>query len=108
MYTINIGLNNNPLNLEQVAKLLNQFKIFGLEKYQEKIGEYEGAEEPTFVGVLDYINRNFVEALCEIMTQECIALFDHEKNEGKLIYSPLFNGEKYTFDPKYFLHYENN
>lgn len=105
MYTINIGLNNNPLNLEQVAKLLNQFKIFGLEKYQEKIGEYEGADEPTFVGVLDYININFVETLCQIMTQECIAIFNHDTNEGELIYDPLFNGEKYTFDEKYFLHF---
>lgn len=108
MYTINIGLNNNPLKLDQVAKLLNEFKIFGLEKYQEKIGDYEGDVEPTFVGVLDYINKKFVEALCEIMTQECIAIFDHEANEGRLIYNPLFNGQKYQFDPNYFLHYENN
>lgn len=107
MYTINIGLNNNPLNLDQIASLLNQAMALGLEDYKEKIGQYDGAEEPTFVGVLDYINKSLVEALCEIMTQECIAIFNHDTNEGKLIYDPLFNGEKYQFDEKYFLHYED-
>ena len=107
MYTINIGLNNNPLKLDQVAKLLNEFKIFGLEKYQEKIGDYEGDVEPTFVGVLDYINNKFVEALCEIMTQDCIAIYNHDTEVGELVYNPLYEGEKYDFDEKYFLHYES-
>jgi len=108
MYTINIGLNNNPLNLEQVAKLLNQFKIFGLEDYQEKSGDYLGAEEPTFVGVMESITSNHVEALCEIMTQDCIAVYNHDTEVGQLVYNPLYEGDKYEFDPKYFLHYENN
>lgn len=103
MYTINIGLNNNPLNLDQVAKLLNQFKLFGLEDYQEKSGDYLGAEEPTFVGELDSITSNHVEALCEIMTQDCIAIYNHDTEVGDLVYNPLYEGEKYEFDPKYFL-----
>jgi hypothetical protein len=103
MITINIGLNNNPLNLEQVAKLLNQFKLFGLNDYAEKLGEYVGADEPTFVGELDFITANHVEALCEIMTQDCIAIYNHDTEVGELVYNPLYEGDKYTFDPKYFL-----
>lgn len=107
MYTINIGLNNNPLTLDQVANLLNRFKVFGLEDYQEKLGEYEDNEEPTFVGVLESITSNHVEALCEIMTQECIAVYNHDTKVGELVYSPLYEGDKYEFDEKYFLHYDN-
>ena len=103
MYTINIGLNNNPLNLENVAKLLNQFKLFGLYDYAEQIGQYEDVEEPTFVGELDSITSNHVEALCEIMTQDCIAVYNHDTEVGELVYNPLYEGEKYEFNPKYFL-----
>jgi hypothetical protein len=103
MYTINIGLNNNPLTLEEIAKLLNQFKLFGLTDYAEKLGEYVGAEEPTFVGELEVMTTNFAEALCEIMTQDCIAIYNHDWEVGELVYNPLYEGEKYEFDPKYFL-----
>jgi hypothetical protein len=103
MITINIGLNNNPLTLEEIAKLLNQFKLFGLTDYAEKLGEYVGAEEPTFVGELEVMTTNFAEALCEIMTQDCIAIYNHDWEVGELVYNPLYEGEKYEFDPKYFL-----
>ena len=103
MYTINIGLNNNPLTLEEIAKLINQCKVFGLTKYAEKLGEYDGADEPTFVGELEVMTSNFVEAFCEIMTQDCIAFYNHDKEVGELVYNPLYEGEKYEFDMKYFL-----
>ena len=103
MYTINIGLNNNPLNLEQIAKLLNQFMLFGLTDYAEQIGQYVEAIEPTFVGELEVITANHVEALCEIMTQDCIAIYNHDLEIGELVYNPLYEGEKYEFDMKYFL-----
>jgi hypothetical protein len=103
MYTINIGLNNNPLTLEEIAKLINQCKVFGLTKYAEKLGEYDGADEPTFVGELDVMTSNFAEAFCEIMTQDCIAFYNHDTEVGELVYNPLYEGDKYEFDPKYFL-----
>jgi hypothetical protein len=103
MYTINIGLNNNALNLEQIAKLLNQFMLFGLTDYAEQVGQYVGAEEPTFVGELEWVLSDHVEALCEIMTQDCIAIYNHDTEVGELVYNPLYEGDKYDFDIKYFL-----
>lgn len=100
MYTLNIGLNNNPLNQNELFELL---KNFGLNKFQVQKGEYLGNEEPTLIAEIERIHKDQIEALCEICTQECIAIYDNNLHLGHLVYNPLFEGEKYQFDKQYFL-----
>lgn len=100
MYTLNIGLNNNPLGESEIFELL---KNFGLQKFVVRNGSYLNNIEPTAIAVIERIHKDQIEALCEICTQECIAIWDNHLNLGHLVYNPFFDGEKIQFDVNYFL-----
>ena len=112
----NIGLGNNPLtkyysdgitpdNLQ--LDIFNLLMQYGYAEPYYKIcdGLYNDQKEYTYVGILwlnDGLDIDAVtEDLCEAMTQECISY--KSEDESKLIYNPLFDGEKYTFNEEYFI-----
>jgi hypothetical protein len=114
--TLNIGLNNNPLTATEIKERLSNSFPNNLIEFREALGEYEGHDEPTLVVKISQVPTDFdhwvvfVGVLNELMTQECIPIklvwmneYGIEKNKTQLVYNKDFNGEKYTFDPKYFI-----
>jgi hypothetical protein len=101
MYTLNIGLNNNPLAPPSiVGYCLNPI---GLEEWDVKSGTYNGVKESTLVADVTRATIDYIEKLCQKLNQECIAVYDHVTQNGILIYNPHFDGTKQKFDPNYFL-----
>jgi hypothetical protein len=114
--TFNIGLNNNPFNYEQLARFIN--KVFGTTNEKVEIqlrnGTYEGDSEPTAVVRVTHLSEYqddlwaemMAAILCAVCTQECIP-YRHVVADvvmaQQLVYNPQFEGEKYTFDPAYFI-----
>jgi hypothetical protein len=83
-------------------------------KYQVSKGKYNGNSEPTLI-VEFYADSNakienlpiITENLCKETYQDCIPFlvnFNEIEPFGLLIYNPCFEGQKYLFDQKYFLH----
>jgi len=115
---INIGLNNNPLNAEQIKQIFYKNNLFEFILFDEKEGEYindrfvyceptliiEGETKQTAEQVETYI---FL--LCTLLTQDCIPftfadlLSKEQKQINKLVYNKNFNGLKQEFDKNYFL-----
>lgn len=114
-FTLNIGLNNNPL----VAKrndgapsivqetILNLLKLafpYASELYRIETGEWDNDKEPTLVAYVDAeestIDRK-VQLLCDIMTQICIPYASDSKSN--LVYQTDWNGEKFDFSNEYFI-----
>lgn len=118
--TFNIGLNNNPLNYESMARFMNN--AFGTtnEKVEVQLrnGSYEGDSEPTAVVRVwhksDYQDALWAETmattLCELCTQECIPYTYYNCGfavDEQLVYNPDFKGDKYDFDAAYFIAYSD-
>ena len=105
MYTLNIGLNNNPFNAHQIFDMLQDFYLVPSIMAVE-MGEYNNNEEPTLVvrvrPMLDDMD-SLIRELCKVLTQECIAYINDSTEEGKLVYNESFEGEKYVFDMQYFI-----
>jgi hypothetical protein len=114
--TLNIGLNNNPLTATEIKERLSNSFPKNIMEFREALGEYEGHDEPTLVVKISQISsdvqywRAFVETLNSLLTQECIPfkLVSIDENgfqstHEELVYNTTFEGEKYTFDPKYFI-----
>lgn len=110
-FTTNIGLNNNPFDEKnQVLAIFDKLiELSGgtIDKTQFKVGEYDGAPEPTLIidfnigtNHLAYEIINFATI---IFNQECIPILSKDKTYKKLIYNYKFNGEKLNFDENYFL-----
>ncbi len=114
-FTINIGLNNNPLTAkkqdgsvsivqDQIQCLLKLAFPYSSEFYRIETGEWDGEKEPTFVGYIDANEETIdkkVQLLCDIMTQVCIPYYSESKSN--LVYESFFTGEKYTFNKEYFI-----
>lgn len=100
MYTINIGLANPVFNNLNSAR----FTIETTLKYVDEVSNirisYDG-DEPTLIVSFDYFIKP-VEHLARALDQDCVALFNHERNEGYLL------GDKADqwgeFNPEYFQH----
>jgi hypothetical protein len=104
MYTLNIGLNNNPLNPTSIIGYhLNSYDLLS---WEVQSGEYNGVKEFTLVAEVNKINAPLIMELCDKLTQECIAVYDHVTQNGILIYNPNFDGTKQKFDPNHFLFIE--
>jgi hypothetical protein len=129
MYTtFNIGLNNNPYSYEQVADMVTRsFSRFtNRVQVQLREGLYHPNDEtiifePTAVVRLEhslgYQDPEWAElitrTLCDVFTQECIP-YRHIDVKGsdvtiteELVYNDNFKGDKYDFDPAYFIDYAN-
>jgi hypothetical protein len=102
MYILNIGLNNNPRSFDDIAVDLDaMFTIRG--PVAKALGEWDGNSELTLVAYVAECDKKSIELLCKIYTQECIAVWSADFNDGWLVYKPSFEGERYTFDKEYFL-----
>ena len=111
---INIGLNNNPLSVEQIKQMFYKNSIFEFILFERRRGEYLTNYEPTLLiegetkQTAEQI-ESYIFLLCTLLTQECIAftltdLLSKENNQvNKLVYNKNFNGLKYEFNKDYFL-----
>lgn len=114
-FTLNIGLNNNPLaekNInggissvqETIFKLLKLAFPYVSEFYRIEIGEWDNDKEPTLVIYVDADESTIdskVQLLCDIMTQICIPYASDSKSN--LVYQSFWNGEKFDFSNEYFI-----
>lgn len=103
---INLGLNNNPMNAQQIYDYFVSLSEYRLMAYIIKDKTFMGDVEPTFVALLEYKYTRDSKVLldaenwCSIFTQESIALVT-DKMEV-LAFNPGFEGEAYKFDPSLF------
>ena len=116
---INIGLNNNPLNAEQIKQMFYKNSICEFILFEERKGEYLNNYEPTLI-IEGETNQtpeqieSYIFLLCTLLTQECIPytfvdLLSEENNQvNKLVYNNTFEGLKYEFNKDYFLTIGNN
>lgn len=107
---LNIGLGNNPFDASSAAMLtsniLSKHSATDI-AFRESKGVYTGKDEDNIVMQFDWYGdkkslTELLEALCVIMTQECIASYVPSWEEGQLSFSPLYEGERYEFDMQYF------
>ncbi len=123
---INIGLNNNPLNAEQIKQMFYKNNLFEFILFEEREGEYINNYEPTLIieGETKQTPEQietYIFLLCTLLTQECIPfMFTHllsefkhllsedKKQVNKLVYNKNFNGLKQEFNKDYFLTIGNN
>lgn len=103
---LNIGLNNNPKQANEVARIARERLGIDRATWATELGEYLQDAEPTLVLHGDTAAAfheivNEIANLSTELTQECIAVKIGER--GRLIYAPEHTGERYTFDEKYFL-----
>ena len=111
---LNIGLNNNPLNAEQIKQIFYKNSIFEFILFERRRGEYLTNYEPTLIiegetkQTPEQI-QSYVFLLCTLLTQECIPftftdlLSKDNKQVNKLVYNKNYKGLKYEFNKDYFL-----
>ncbi len=114
---INIGLNNNPLNAEQIQQMFYKNNIFEFILFEVAKGEYKNNYEDTLIiegetkQTPEQI-QSYIFILCTLLTQECIPftldLMNEQKQINKLVYNKNYNGLKYEFNKDYFLTIGNN
>lgn len=111
---LNIGLNNNPFDLSKALSLtVATLSDHGATGFGSRLamGKFNDSDEPTLVMALDWPAtstaslQSLIEALSTIMNQQCIAVYLPEADQGFLEYAHLWDGEKYTFDMKYFIRF---
>ena len=111
---INIGLNNNPLNAEQIKQMFHKNSIFEFILFEERKGEYLNNYEPTLIiegetkQTAEQV-ESYIFLLCTLLNQDCIPytftdlLNDDRKQVNRLIYNKNYKGLKYEFNKDYFL-----
>ena len=111
---LNIGLNNNPLNAEQIKQIFYKNSIFEFILFERRRGEYLTNYEPTLIiegetkQTPEQI-QSYVFLLCTLLTQDCIPftfedlLNNDNKQVNKLVYNKNYKGLKYEFNKDYFL-----
>lgn len=117
--TLNIGLNNNPYTLKQAKQLLSDSYLANVihEYKYTPHGVFEDNPEPTLIVRLTSSTsfESCVELLKEldkVFTQQCIAISWINVKDGiqttkeTLVYRDEFTGERYEFDRKYFIYWE--
>ena len=118
--TLNIGLNNNPYNLEQAKQLLtNSYLANVIHEYKyTPHGIFEDNPEPTLIvrfsttASFEYL-IDILKELDKIFTQQCIAMSWVNVKDGiqttkeTLVYRDEFRAERYEFDRKYFIYWES-
>ena len=109
-YQLNIGLVNNPYSPGELVNIIaNTLGLNGLQ-YRVMTGEYKTNDEPTLVleGLTSkslYSVVKLVDLLNTAGTQDCIPfVYDDYK---KLKYNDDYTGERFEFDPAYFLTLNN-
>jgi hypothetical protein len=110
-YTINIGMNNNNFKsggmLNILADVMQLLDLEYVDHNSNRIGDYVGSEEPTFV--MEFKAKSShgpwrLACLCtKIFTQECVAWAANDRSTNDLEYHYSFEGEKMKFNYDYFL-----
>jgi hypothetical protein len=118
LVTINIGLNNNPFTAQEIAQNFQELYTNrgAIVETFEALGEYVENPEPTLVIKISTDLASFIYWKAEVKeftimyTQECIPVqVKHTDANGfqttkqALIFNPEYSGERYEFDPKYFI-----
>lgn len=118
LVTLNIGLNNNPFTAQEIAQDFQELYTNrgAIVETFEALGEYVENPEPTLVIKISTDLASFIYWKAEvkeftiIYTQECIPVqVEHTDTNGfqttkqALIFNPEYSGERYEFDPKYFI-----
>ena len=117
--TLNIGLNNNPYSLKQAKQLLTDSYLANVihEYKYTPDGVFVDNPEPTLIVRLSTSTsfESMIELLKEldkVFTQQCIAMSWVQMKDGiqttkeTLVYRDEFKGERYEFDRKYFIYWE--
>ena len=110
-YTINIGMNNNNFQagpmLVILADLMSLLELEYVNHNSDRIGDYEGSEEPTFVMEFKAESGHGpwrLAYLCtKIFTQECVPWSANDRSTNDLEYHYSFEGDKMEFNYDYFL-----
>tara|TARA_R110002074_G_scaffold340728_1_gene511223 strand:- start:104 stop:502 length:399 start_codon:yes stop_codon:yes gene_type:complete len=124
---INIGLNNNPLNAEQIKQMFYKNSIFEFILFEEREGEYiysneltnKNSYEPTLIieGETKQTPEqieSYIFILCTLLTQDCIPftftndLSNEQTHIERLVYNKNYRGLNYGFNKEYFLTIGNN
>jgi len=103
---MNIGMENNPEGYEGILDILDRSSRMTLGSSEQANGEYNGEPERTVVVKAKYNGsqaefNNYIQRLNKKLTQEAIGTTYN--GEGNLIYDPDYRGERYTFDPQFFI-----
>ena len=108
--TVNIGLKNNKFNqqtiLDYFERLYTWQGSYKLIKYTFEVGEWQGEQEITFVGLFEYYYSNAskvltdFEKIASVMQQQCIAI----KCDGleALAYNVSTKNKTQVFNENYF------
>jgi hypothetical protein len=111
--TLNIGLNNNPLNAKEIqSHFTNNFE-HDILAFEEVVMEWDSNPEPTLVVEINSEGEFQVEEIewlvnemCHHYTQDAIAW--ELNGEGTLTYRSDYDGERGEFDVNYFKTISNN
>jgi len=100
--TFNLGLENNPYNVEQCLNILEGYgEIIG---YRVVLSEYEGEPERTLVASFDSVFFPEDDLLCSVRNlarqteQQCVAFTVDYHDNGKKIGYVIGSVEKYNMD----------
>lgn len=104
-FQINLGMNNNPHNLNSILDFFTSHFGIRLMAYYVKDKTFFGEVEPTFCAMFEYTFEEsqllaMGEYWCTIFTQESIAI-SSDKMEV-LAFNKNFKGEAYRFDSSLF------
>ena len=83
MYTLNIGLGNNPCSPTEIADMLRYNDLID---FEVKSGTYKEVPENTLVADVAKMEISMLIEICKECEQECVAVFDNCTRTGKLIY----------------------
>mgnify|MGYP006091810471 FL=1 len=107
-FTVNIGLENNPMSNDQLTYSLPQ--LFPNPKFKFTESTYLGAFERTLVMQFttnhstDYI-KALLSGVCVPTEQDCVAVSDGDT--GFLVYPPDYDGVTYKFDSEFFVSFND-
>jgi hypothetical protein len=103
---INLGLNNNPMNADQVTEYFASLKEYRLMAFYFIDKTFNGEVEPTFIALLEHKYTRDSKILsdaenwCSLFTQESIAVVT-DKMEV-LAFNTKYEGDTYKFDSSLF------
>ena len=107
VFTINVGLINNPKTAEETIQYLRELNGYYLVRFKVSSGSYHDIIEPTVVAeltteykLLSKVIADF-ENICSVLGQECIGISSDEFD--LLVHGINFQGFKDKFDEDYFL-----
>lgn len=104
-FQMNLGLNNNPMQPEEVVDYFATLKKYRLMAYYITDKTFNGEVEPTFCAMFQYFNSDSdllkdTEGWCKEFTQESIAISTPKMEV--LAFNPSYEGEAYRFDSNLF------